>query len=419
MSLRNRFRPWTSVAQMAALMACCLAARPASTATVDAVVGPGEYGPPLAVQNTPTAFGNADGFGGPGSELNAAYANLRGDGGLELMLTGNLETNGNAIVIFFDTRGGGAVVDTLAGGYGLLGAFGGQRTDDWDSDGGEGVFTPSGGSILDPGFDPDFAIEFNISGGNRHVNVIDLTVGGNHPSLVNRDVYLGATPEFALATTQDYFRDSGTAPSGQVTHDYVNFNGAGVNGYDSTTPPGPLGDPLSAEFGLEFHFSPEVFNADEDRPIHIMAFITNGGGDFLSNQFLPGLGGVNNPGGVGNPGGEPLFDAREFAGNQYFTVPARIRGDYNGNGFVDAADYTVWRNTNGTAIVAGEGADGDRDGEVTPADYLEWKSRYGNSTAVGAGRGAENFNNVPEPSGVALCVLAMLATLFPRSIAPR
>jgi hypothetical protein len=380
------------------------------------MVTPGEYGAPRAVQDTPTGFGNSNGFpGSPGSELDAAFGRIRGDGGLELALTGNLEAGGNAIVVFFDVRAGGAVASTLPGGFGVLGAFGGQRTDDWgtDIDGGEGIFSPSGPSILDPGFNPDFAIEFNVADGNRHVNVIDMAVGGNDPSLVNRDVYLGPTPELSPAVTQDYYRDGGATFSGQVRHDFFNANDAGVNGFDTNNPPGPLGDPLSAMYALEYALSPEFVDADPDRPIHVMAFITNGGGDFLSNQFLPGLGGPNNLGGTGNPGGEPLFDAREFPGNQFFTIPARVRGDYNGNGVVDAADYTTWRNSLGELVEIGEGADGDRDGEIDLDDYLEWKARYGNTAVSGSGSAVL----APEPAGVLLALfglVAMAAVRWPR-----
>jgi hypothetical protein len=414
-TLKRLCRLGVSYALSAVILAAMIPKSWAQPATIDAQRGVGEYGTALAVQDTPTGFGDSLG-GGSGSELNAAYANLRGDGSLELLLTGNLESNGNGIVIFFDSRAGGAVVETLTGGFGRLGAFGGQRTDDWgnDIDGGEGVFTPAGGSILDPGFNPDFAIEFNVSGADRHINVIDMTVGGNDSSLVNRDVYLGSTPDFILTTTQGYYRDNGTTYSGALTHAFNNGNAVGVNGFDFGNPPGPLGDPLSAEVGLEMHLSSEFLDADEDRPIHILAFITSGSGEVLSNQFLPGVGGVDNLGGVGFLGGEPLFDAREFAGNQYFTVPARVRGDYNGNGVVDAADYTVWRNTTGEMVLPGEGADGERDGMVDNGDYYEWKARYGNTAVIGAGSGTESVDVVPEPGGWLLFMVAVVGAVTSR-----
>jgi hypothetical protein len=62
-------------------------------------------------------------------------------------------------------------------------------------------------------------------------------------------------------------------------------------------------------------------------------------------------------------------------------------GDYNHNNRVDAADYTVWRNSLGTGGLAPySGADGDGDGAIGPEDYGVWKSHYGESLP-GAGSG--------------------------------
>ncbi len=290
-----------------------------SGAVVDGVVSLGEYGAPLAVQNTPTGFGDPY-----GSELNAAFANLLPNGSIELALTGNLEAGGNSIVMFFDTRAGGAVTTTLPGGYGQLGAFGGQRTDDWgdDTDGSYGVYTPPGGaSILGVGFNPDFAIEFNTADGNRYLNVVDMTVGGNDPDLINRDVYLGSAPIGSGPVTQSYYRDGGLTLSGEVTHDFDNSNVQGVGGYDPFNPPGVLGDPLTATTGLEMLLSADFLATDPGHPIKLLVFISNGGGDYLSNQFLPGLGNTDNLGGPGGSGGDPLFDARLFAGDGYMVIP--------------------------------------------------------------------------------------------------
>jgi hypothetical protein len=56
----------------------------------------------------------------------------------------------------------------------------------------------------------------------------------------------------------------------------------------------------------------------------------------------------------------------------------QLRGDYNVDGAVDAADYVVWRKTLGqTGIPAFSGADGDGDGDVTQADYIVWRANFG------------------------------------------
>ena len=67
-------------------------------------------------------------------------------------------------------------------------------------------------------------------------------------------------------------------------------------------------------------------------------------------------------------------------------------GDFNGDGNVDGADYTVWRKTLGTTgLVAYAGADGDGDGNIDQDDYEVWRTHFGKTLlASGAGSGAGN-----------------------------
>ena len=74
-----------------------------------------------------------------------------------------------------------------------------------------------------------------------------------------------------------------------------------------------------------------------------------------------------------------------------------IPGDYNGNGQVDAADYTLWADTLGQSVTPGTGADGVADGVINEHDYTMWFARFGNS-GTGAGQA------VPEPAGILLWV---------------
>lgn len=67
-----------------------------------------------------------------------------------------------------------------------------------------------------------------------------------------------------------------------------------------------------------------------------------------------------------------------------------ILGDYNHNGIVDAADYTVWRDSLGQTG-SGLAADGNGDHAVTPADYDLWKSQFGQTVAV---TGDYNHNGI-------------------------
>lgn len=66
---------------------------------------------------------------------------------------------------------------------------------------------------------------------------------------------------------------------------------------------------------------------------------------------------------------------RTLVGKLEFNVGGpNTRADYNGDGFTDAADYTVWRDNlgkmGGATILDG---DGTGDGNVTEDDYLAWR----------------------------------------------
>jgi autotransporter-associated beta strand protein len=85
-----------------------------------------------------------------------------------------------------------------------------------------------------------------------------------------------------------------------------------------------------------------------------------------------------------------------------------VSGDYNSNGVVDAADYTVWRDALGSNVAPGSGADGTGpsgtpDGMVDQLDYQFWKDHFGDSGS-GSGALAGTFA-VPEPATTSLAGL--------------
>lgn len=57
-------------------------------------------------------------------------------------------------------------------------------------------------------------------------------------------------------------------------------------------------------------------------------------------------------------------------------LPLRLIGDYNADGVVDTADYTVWRDSFG-ATGTGLAADGDASGAIDENDYALWKANFG------------------------------------------
>jgi hypothetical protein len=86
-------------------------------------------------------------------------------------------------------------------------------------------------------------------------------------------------------------------------------------------------------------------------------------------------------------------------------------GDYNGNKTVDAADYTVWRDTLGqTVSPKGSGADGNANGIIDNGDYTFWVNHFG-TVLPGAGAGTRIASAVPEPSNVALLKMITMTVI--------
>jgi hypothetical protein len=106
------------------------------------------------------------------------------------------------------------------------------------------------------------------------------------------------------------------------------------------------------------------------------------GSDLLTSGWLSGLFGESGEATTG-PLEMAHLDLRTFhdegdTGKLYFdlspsfdvTRAAVVAGDYNGNGVVDPADYTVWRDTLGSTTNLA--ADGNGDGVVDQLDYTYW-----------------------------------------------
>jgi hypothetical protein len=78
-------------------------------------------------------------------------------------------------------------------------------------------------------------------------------------------------------------------------------------------------------------------------------------------------------------------------------------GDYNHDGIVDSADYTLWRDTFGQTVPLGTGADGNLSGTIDAGDYASWKSRFGLADSGGASTAA-----VPEAESRALAIIGIV-----------
>lgn len=82
-------------------------------------------------------------------------------------------------------------------------------------------------------------------------------------------------------------------------------------------------------------------------------------------------------------------------------------GDYNGDGLVNAADYTVYRDTLGST--SDLRADGNGNGAIDPGDLTVWAGNYG-------APGVAPVSAVPEPSSLMLAALLTAAATARRRI---
>ncbi len=104
-----------------------------------------------------------------------------------------------------------------------------------------------------------------------------------------------------------------------------------------------------------------------------------------------------------------LLTGDVFLDNFQRTV-LNVPGDYNGNQVVDAADYTIFRDTLGstTDLRANGDNTGASAGRIDQADYTFWRNRFGNTMSAGIAASAA----VPEPRALAIAILGSLFALL-------
>jgi hypothetical protein len=127
-------------------------------------------------------------------------------------------------------------------------------------------------------------------------------------------------------------------------------------------------------------------------------FMLPDGSHILTHALLPGSPAIDagDPSAVAGLNEVPANDERGAPFTRVFggridlgaveSQPNPLPGDYNFDGVVDAADYTVWRDSSGSGVaVSGSGADGNGDGVVDELDYGVWRTNYGTTLPVAGG----------------------------------
>jgi MYXO-CTERM domain-containing protein len=286
------------------------------TAPIDGIKSPGEYPlPALHTQLNPTGFGDLK------TQLDAMYVKTQANGGVQMLFTGNLEGNYNAMLVWLDNGRPGA---TSLGNQPdrSIGSIAGERTYSWGTRDGAVL-----GSIFADGFDPARVIFMrgnnNVDRGPQntyYTNYIDTSRPSSE--FLASDRFLGGNPWITRNNEDTGY--TGTAST--ATHNYnyqhfgIDYTGDITYSFDSSNAlTWAAGSPTLNNTGFEIRLDPGPFGLKPGETAKVMAILSNGTGThgdiFHSNQTFPSL-----PNGTGNIGNLGSNNGRTFDQNNWPTV---------------------------------------------------------------------------------------------------
>lgn len=257
----------------------------AAPPTVDGSISAVEYGAAITSQRFQTQFGDdnsGDQFGF-GSELDQMFVTNDADN-LYVGLTGNLQNNGNAMMLFIDVDGDASGAHLLRTRFLSAPIAGLPR-----------FLTGDGGNsgldhlIFDTGFAPDYLLGWSggsplgsqtrnyyllnwtdldpVSGGTNHMNTIAGLMTSGDPTASGSSGTLGT-----------FLSSGSTGILGAA--DNSNVDGVeGGNGLWTV-------DPATATTGFEFAIPLALLGVGVDDSVCMMAMVSGDNG-WMSNQFLP------------------------------------------------------------------------------------------------------------------------------------
>lgn len=191
-------------------------------------------------------------------------------------------------------------------------------------------------------------------------------------------------------------------------------------GYFESDPSGVFNNEVSPESPLDPEQASTITSIFNDASTTMLTGVTNielsfyavsifgGPGGDVSGVHVDPFDGVNTFTGV-DDGFGPAFISPLVWEIDVVAPASQVVGDYNGDGSVNIADYTVWRNSLGSTVSEGTGADGNLNGVIDADDYTVWKLYFG---AADGSAGTVATAAVPEPATFQLVALLAAAVVM-------
>jgi T5SS/PEP-CTERM-associated repeat protein len=337
--------------------------------------------------------------GGTTALLN--FGIVEGTGTVESLISNNnaggqIRAHGPGALVFTGSLTNAGLVDVQSGELDVMGPA--SNTSDIDAR--DGAILRFGGSGLDNNANSQLAITsgiVDVFGTVDNNSNAEVVVGGSaiavfHDTVTNNGAVL-VQPGGELLTLENLGFAAGAALTiGLQDVDLNDPDNEPSDGFGQVQVTGAATLAGTLEVELLGRFVPMAGD--------FFQIVSAGGGlsGVFGTEILPAL-----PGGLD-------WDVQYNANSVVLAVVGpTVLGDYNQNGFVDAADYVVWRNTLGQ-MGAGLAADGNDNGQIDPGDYGVWRANFGRTAGIGAENQANSSGEgaVPEPAAVGL----LLATLF-------
>ena len=327
-----------------------------------------------------------------GSEIDGLYGFIDpNENRAYILVTGNLETNFNKLVLFFDVDGPSNGQNTI-------------RTDNVDIDFGALGNMASDG--VDPGltFDADFAADyfFNVGSGNSGPDIFSnsAVLRTNGAAFIGTAIVDYGSFSGGLKADNDPLDYNGPRLDGQdgtatslfseypprASHDALID---AINGGDPTNPIPPAGDLVFMSLdnsniagvtdtdasdapnvitGVEIAIDLDELGWDGVSDVKVAGFIANSSHTFMSNQVIGGL-----PAGD-NLGNTRAVDFSQIDGTQYVILPigacdVGCPADLDGDGDADADDFFTYLDFFASGDPA---ADIDGDGDADADDFFAY-----------------------------------------------